>query len=100
MDGVTMGTTKRADAHDLVMAKADEEVHKLVQKTVILAQATCIDLHMTDWLTTQQEDPILKTMTEWISGQKVQVLKHLLGDDPNTEEGKTILQKQKKVMVY
>ena len=39
-------------------------------------------------------------MIEWISGQKVQDLKHLLGDDANTEEGKTILQEQKKLMLY
>ena len=70
------------------------------QKTAILAGAACIDIHVTDWVTTQQEDPILKTMIEWISGWKVQDLKHLLGDDANTEEGKTILWEQKKLMLY
>ena len=74
------------------VAKADEEIHKPFQETAILAQAACIDLHVTDWVTAQQEDPTLKTMIEvdlwpW----KVQDLKHLLGDDANTEEGKTIL---------
>ena len=91
LDGVTMGNTKRADVHDLVVAKADEEIHKPVWETVILAQAAHIDLHVTDWVTAQQEDPILNTVIEWISGQKVQDLKHLLGDDANTEEGKNIL---------
>ena len=91
MDGVTVGTTKKADAHDPVMAKADEEIPKLVQETVILVQASCIYLHVTDWVTTQQEDPILKTAIQWISGQKIQDLKHLLGDNANTEEGRTIL---------
>ena len=37
MDGVTVGTTKRADAHYLVVAKADKEIHKPVQETMILA---------------------------------------------------------------
>ena len=91
LDGVTVGTTERADAHDPVVAKADEEIHKPIQETVILAQAACVDLHVTDWVTVQQEDPILKTAIEWISGWKVQDLKHLLGEDPNTEEDKTIL---------
>ena len=60
---------------------------------MILARATqaCIKLHVTDWVTAQQEDPILKTVIEWISNQKVQDLKHLLGEDTNTEEDKTIL---------
>ena len=91
LDGVIVGITKRADTHNPVVAKADEEMHKLVQGTVILAWAACVDLHMTDLVTIQQEDPILKTTIEWISGQKVQDLKHLLRDDTNTEDGKTIL---------
>ena len=55
---------------------------------------------MTDWVTAQQEDPILRTMIQWISGCKVQDLKHLLWDDANTEEGKTILWEWKKLMLY
>ena len=55
---------------------------------------------MTDWVTTQQEDQILKTVIEWISNQKVQDLKYLLGDNAKPEEGKTIHQEQKKLMLY
>ena len=50
LDEVTMGTTIRADAHDLVVAKVDEEIHKPDQETAILAQALHIDLHVTGWL--------------------------------------------------
>ena len=38
-DRVTMGTTERVDAHDPVVAKGDEEIHKQVQETAILARA-------------------------------------------------------------
>ena len=55
---------------------------------------------MTDWVTTQQEDPTLKTMIEWISDQKVQDLKHLLGDDADTEKGKAILWEWKELTLY
>ena len=92
LDGITVGTTKRADAHYPAVVKVDEEIHKPVQETAILAQAAHVDLHVTDLVTAQQEDPILKTIIEGISGWKVQDLKHMLGDDANTEEGKTILQ--------
>ena len=44
----------------------------------------------------QQEDLILKAVINWISNQKVQDLKHLLGDDMNTEDGMANLQEQKK----
>ena len=93
LDGVTVGITERADAHNLEVAKADEEIHKQVQETAILARAaqTHVNLHVTDWVTAQQGDPILKTTIKWISNWKVWDLKHLLGDDANTEEGKTIL---------
>ena len=37
LDGVTMGTAERADAHDPVVAKVDEEIHKPLQETAILA---------------------------------------------------------------
>ena len=62
LDGVTTGMTKRADAQDPAMAEADAEIHKPVQETAILARATQAhgNLHVTDWVTTQQEDPILK----------------------------------------
>ena len=85
--------TERTDAHDLMVAEADEEIHKQVWETVVLARAAQahVDLHVTDWVTAKQEDPILKTVIEWISNQKVQDLKHLLGDDANIKEGKTIL---------
>ena len=93
LDGVTVGTTKRADAQDPAVAKADEETYKPVQKAVILARATQVhvNFHVTDWVITQQEDPILKTVIKWISDQKEQDLKHLLEDDVKTEEEKTIL---------
>ena len=102
LDGVTMGMTERGEAHDLVVAEADESIHKQVWETVILARATQthVNLHVTDWVTTQQEDPILKTAVEWISNWMVQDLKHLLKDDANTEEGKTILWEQKKLTLY
>ena len=102
LDGVTVETMERVDTHDPMVAEADEEIHKQVQETVILARATqaCINLHVTDWLTAKKEDPILKTVIKWISNWRVQDLKHLLGDDGNTEEGKTILQEQKKLLLY
>ena len=102
LDGITVGTKWRADVHNPAVAEADEEIHKQVWETVIQARAThtWVNLHVTDWVATQQEDPILKTTIKWISNWKVQYLKHLLGDDPNTEEGKAILWQQKKLTPY
>ena len=64
------------------------------------AWAACIHLHVTGWVTAQQEDPPLKTVIKWISHQKVQNLKHLLEDNANTEECRTILWEQKKLTLH
>ena len=53
LDGVIMGITQRADTHDPVVAKAEEEILKPVQETVILAGTAHVDLHVTDWSTAQ-----------------------------------------------
>ena len=78
LDGVTVGMTERVDAHDPAVAEAGEDIHYHVWETAVLARATHapVYLHVTDWVTTQQEDPILKTMIKWISNQWVQDLKH------------------------
>ena len=85
-----------------MVAVTDEEVHKQVWETDVQARDTHmhVNLHLTDWVATQQEDPILRTMITWISDQKVQNLKQLLGDDAKTEEGLATLQEWKKLMLY
>ena len=75
-------------------------IHKPFPEAVILAWAAHINLHVTDWVTAQEENPILKFLIEWISGQKVKDLKHLLGDNVNTEESQAILWEHKKLMLY
>ena len=55
--------TERADTHDPVVMEADEEIYNQDQETAILARGAqvYVNLHVTDWVTAQQEDPILKT---------------------------------------
>ena len=84
LDSVAVGTTEWADAYDPSVAQSDEEIHKPSKETVIVAWAVCVDLHVTDRVTAQQEYPALNVAIEWISSQKVQDLEHLLGDDSNT----------------
>ena len=57
-----MGTVGRVDAHNPAVVEADEEIHKQVWETAVQARANHVhvNLHVTDWVATQQEDPILK----------------------------------------
>ena len=102
LDGTTLGTIERVDAHNPVVVEADEEIHKQVWETAVQARAAhaCVNIQVTDWVATQQKDPILTTVIEWISEWKVQDLKHLQGDALNTEEGKAVLQQRKKLTLY
>ena len=67
-------------------AKAHEDIYKPVQKLQFWLELPKhnVDLHVDDWVTTQQEDPILKTVIKWIPHRKVQDQKHLLGNDTKT----------------
>ena len=98
MDRVTLGTIGRADAHDPLVAEANERIHKQVEETAVQTRAThtLVNLHATHWVAAQQEDPILQIVMELISTHKVQNLKHLLGDHTATEEGMAILREWKK----
>ena len=59
-----------------------------------------VNLPVTDWVATQWEDPVFKAVINWVFNQKVQNLKHLFGDDANTEEGEAILSEWKKLMLH
>ena len=89
LDGVTMGLTGKVDVHNPVVTETDEEIHKQVWEAAVQARVahTHVNLHVTDWVATQWEDPVLKAVIDWIPNQKVQDLYHLSRDDVNTEEG-------------
>ena len=59
-----------------------------------------MNLHVTDWVADQWEDPVIKTVICWILNQKAQDLKHPLGDNANTEEGMAILRELIKLTLY
>ena len=52
LDGVTIGTVRRSDAHDPMVAEADERIHKQVEETAVQARATHthVNLHVMDWV--------------------------------------------------
>ena len=92
LDRVTIGTTGRADAADLVVAEANERIHKLVEETAVQAWVAheCVNQNVMDWVSAQQEDFMLKIVTEWISSHKVQDVKHLFGEHAMMEEVNSI----------
>ena len=102
LDGVTIGTAGRANTNDPIVAEVDKRIHQQVKETAVqgCATHTCVNLHVTDWVAVQQQDPILKIVMEWIFSHKVQDLKHLLGDYIMAEKGMAILRERKKFTLH
>ena len=52
LDGVTIGSIGRADAHDPVVAEANERTHKQGEETAVQARAAHmhVNLHVMDWV--------------------------------------------------
>ena len=50
LDGVTIGTTGRANAYDLMVAKADERIYQQVEETAVqgCATHTRVNMHVMD----------------------------------------------------
>ena len=69
-----MGSTGRVDAHNPVVDETDKDIHKQVQEAAVQARAIHmhVNLHVTDWVATQWEGPVLKAVINWIPNQKVQ----------------------------
>ena len=102
LDGVTMGMVERADAHDPVVANADEDIHNSIQETAILAHPTWVNPHVTDWVDCTQcrgpntQDCDQVDLRAEGTGPKTPAGKMIM----NTEEGKIILWEWKKLMLY
>ena len=102
LDGVTFGTTGRANAHDRMVAEADKRIHQQVEESTVQGCVAHmhVNLHVMDWVAVQQEDRILKIVMKWTSSHKVLDLKHLLGDHVRTEGGMVILRERKKFIPH
>ena len=98
LDGVIIGTIGKTDAHDPVVAEANERIHKHVKEMAVQAWAT--HMHVMDWVAAQLEDPILKIEMEWISTHKLQDLKHPYRDHTTVEDGMAILREWKKFTLH
>ena len=57
LDGVTIGSIGRADAHELVVAETGERIHKQAEEIAVQVRAThtCINLHVMDWVAAHKE---------------------------------------------
>ena len=66
LDGVTLGTTQRAEGDDPGMVEGDHEIEKEV---CVTAGQVLVEMHVTDWATAQREDPKLDAVLCWLEAK-------------------------------
>ena len=72
LDGATLGATQRAEGKDPAVVEGDQEKEKEVQ---VAAGQVLVEMHVTNWATTQKEDPELDAVLHWLEAKKKTDLK-------------------------
>ena len=67
LDGVSLGATHMAEGYDPAVVEGD---YGLEKEICVAAVWVLVEMHMTDWAKTQREDPVLKTVLDWLEAQR------------------------------
>ena len=84
LHGISLGATHRAEGYDPAVV---EDNYSLEKQVHIAAWQVLVEMHVTDWATTQREDPVLNAVLDWMEAQKKTSLKTLLGEHASSMDG-------------
>ena len=87
LDGVTLGMVHWAKVHGPAMLEGDQH---LEQEVHVTTGHPSVEMHATDWVEAQREDPMLSAVLDWLEAQKTDV-KVLLAEHTPSEEGNLML---------
>ena len=77
----------RAEGHNPSIVEGHHNVEKDVH---VAAGQVQVEMHMTDWATAQEEDPVLSAMLNWLGAQKKTNLRTFLGEHASSKEGQMV----------
>ena len=83
-NGITLGAVQQEEIHDPTVVEGD---HNLEQEVHVAAGCMLVQMHVTDLVEAQREDPVLSAILDWLEAQKKTELKTLLGGHASSEEG-------------
>ena len=89
LDGVTLGTAHRAEGHDSSVVEGD---HNIEREVCVASGQVQVEMHMTDWVAAQREDPVLNAMLNWLETLKKTDLRTLLGEHAFSKKGQEVWQ--------
>ena len=96
LDGVTLGSTQRAEGDDPAMVEGD---HEIEEEVCVATWHVLVEMHVTNWATAQREDPKLDAVLCWLEAKKKIDLRTLLGEHASSEEGKIVWRNCQNFMV-
>ena len=88
LDGVTLGTTQRAEGDDPAMVEGYHNTRE--GGTCVTAGQVLVEMHVTNWARAQKEDPVLDAVLHWLEAKKKTDLRTLLGEHASSEEGQMV----------
>ena len=84
LDGATIGAPQRAEGENPAVIKSEQQREEEVQ--VAIGQVL-VEMHVTNWVAAQKEDPELHAVLQWLESKKKTDLMTLLGEHALSEEG-------------
>ena len=75
LDGVTTGASQRAEGDDPAMDVGD---HNIEKEVCVTAGQVLVEMHVTNWVAAQREDPEIGAVLHWLEVKKID-LRTLLG---------------------
>ena len=87
LDGAAIGAPQRAEGEDPAVIKGDQQKEKEVCVTV---GQVLVEMHVTNWVAAQNEDPELAAVLQWLKSKKKTNLRTLLGEHVSSKEGQMI----------
>ena len=67
LDRATLGATQRAEGDDPAVVEGNQEIEKEV---CVTAGQVLVEMHVTNWVAAQREDPKLDAVLHWLEAKK------------------------------
>ena len=87
LGGATIGTFQRVEGENPTVIEGDQQREKEVWVT---AGWVLVEMHVTNWVVAQKEDPELQAVLQWLESKKKTDLRALLGEYILSEEGQMV----------
>ena len=87
LDGVAIGTSQQAERESPAVIENNQ---LLEQEVCVTTRQVLVEMHVTDWVMAQKEDPELDAVLQWLGSQKKADLRTLLGECVMSEEGQMV----------